>query len=42
VLTLHEGNARDEPLKRIYQEWPSHDLASIAAAAAFAQQHGIK
>jgi len=42
ALTLPPGDKRDASLKSIYKNWPKTDDASKAAAAAFAQQHGIK
>lgn len=42
ALTLPAGNARDDTLKQIYQNWPKNDPFASEAAAAFAQQHGIK
>ncbi|MCX6878475.1 MAG: hypothetical protein NTW21_32370 [Verrucomicrobia bacterium] len=42
ALTLPAGNARDDTLRQIYQNWPKNDAAAAEAAAAFANQHGIK
>lgn len=42
ALTLPAGTMREATLKRIYQDWPKGDPAAAEAAAAFAQQHGIK
>ncbi|MCX6878477.1 MAG: hypothetical protein NTW21_32380 [Verrucomicrobia bacterium] len=42
ALTLPVGSTRDETLRQIYQNWPRRDPAAVEAAAAFAQQHGIR
>lgn len=42
ALTLPAGQSREDTLRHIYHNWPKDDPAASAAAAAFAQQHGLK
>jgi hypothetical protein len=42
AMTLPVGEAREATLRTIYTNWPKNDAASKAAAAAFANEHGIK
>lgn len=42
AATLPPGEERDQTLKQIYENWPTKDDASKAAAEAFKAQHGIK
>lgn len=42
ALTLPAGKSREDTLRHVYHNWPKSDPAASAAAAAFAQQHGIK
>ncbi len=42
ALTLPPGKPREQTLKSIYRRWPKKDDASKAAAAAFAESHGIE